>query len=62
MNLVIGVVIGSMDEAHREMAEMALEKETSRRGVATGRGSRDARVADLKRRLKEIAQELDRLK
>lgn len=63
LNLVIGVIINGMDEAQKEIADRALhELLTHEDEDVAAAAARETRVRDLKRKLEEISESIDRLK
>ncbi len=63
LNLVIGIIINSMDEAQRETADRALH-ELLEREVAEGtqEAKREKRILRLQTQLQELARDLEKLK
>ena len=61
LNLVIGVIINGMDEAQKEVADRRLHELLSRGGEGEEQVAREARIANLRQKVSELSEELDRL-
>ena len=61
LNLVIGVIINGMDEAQKEVADRRLHELLSRGGEGGEQVAREARIANLRQKVSELSEELDRL-
>ncbi len=61
LNLVIGVIINGMDEAQKEVADRRLHELLSRGGEGEEQVAREARIANLRQKVSELSEEIDRL-
>ena len=63
LNLVIGVIINGMDEAQREVADRAIHEALTHEneGIASA-AAKEKELNELKRKLLEVTEALDRLK
>ena len=61
LNLVIGVIINGMDEAQKEVADRRLHELLSQGGEGDDQIKREARIANLRKKVTELSEELDKL-
>ena len=61
LNLVIGVIINGMDEAQKEVADRRLHELLSQGGEGDDQIQREARIANLRKKVTELSEELDKL-
>ena len=61
LNLVIGVIINGMDEAQKEVADRRLHELLSQGGEGDDQIQREARIANLRKKVTELSEELDQL-
>lgn len=61
LNLVIGVIINGMDEAQKEVADRRLHELLSQGGDGEDQIQREARIANLRKKVTELSEELDKL-
>ena len=61
LNLVIGVIINGMDEAQKEVADRRLHELLSQGGDGEDQIQREARIANLRKKVAELSEELDKL-
>lgn len=61
LNLVIGVIINGMDEAQKEVADRRLHELLSQGGEGDDQIKREARIANLRKKVAELSEELDKL-
>lgn len=62
LNLVVGVVVSSMDEAHKELLDRAIETQSALTGGISAEHELQSRVNEMKSKLAEIEALLGRLK
>ena len=61
LNLVIGVIINGMDEAQKEVADRRLHELLSQGGEGGDQIQREARIANLRKKVAELSEELEKL-
>jgi len=62
LNLVVGVVVNSMDEAHKELLDRAIENETAISGKISVVNELDARLGEMRSKIGEIETLMRRMR
>lgn len=62
LNLVVGVVVNSMDEAHKELLDRAIENETAISGKISVVNELDARLGEMRSKIGEIEALMRRMR